>query len=175
MTSDLQKAADATAKLLLELQDSNDRLKIENAELQNQVNNLDVNYTRLQDAAGRALAERDYYMRECSELEGKFTSFISIASEALNTHRMAPFRPNGAAPKDTHEGTDRHESDQPTEGMMKAIAEANGMDDAIPEFLTKPIQTYGGGGGMSGSTTTVAGSNGQLTKIEGPLRLRRKI
>lgn len=165
MTSDLQKAADATAKLLLELQDSNDRLKIENAELANQVQSLDVSYTRLQDAAGRALAERDYYMRECSELEGKFTSFISIASEALNTHRMAPFRPNGAAPKD-----------EPTnEEGMKAIAEANGVDDAIPEFLTRPIQTYGGGGEMTSSTTHVTGGNNQPVKIEGQLRLRRKI
>lgn len=144
MTSDLQKAADATSKLLLELQDANDRLKIENAELQRQVMSINMDYSRLQDAAGRVMAERDYYMRECSELEGKFTSFISIASEALNTHRMAPFRPNGAAPRD----------EPANEDGMVAVAEANGFDDTIPEFLTKSQVP---------------------AKIEGQLRLRRKI
>lgn len=144
MTSDLQKAADATAKLLTELQDSTDRLKIENGELQNQVTNLTDSYVHLQEAAGRALAERDYYMRECAELEGKFTSFCSIATEAINTHRMAPFRPNGAAPKD--------EPAKASEDSLKAVAEVNGLDDAIPAFLT----------------------NGPA-KLDGQLKLRRKV
>lgn len=144
MTSDLQKAADATAKLLTELQEGNERLRTANTDLQNQVSNLDTCFTRLQEAAGRALAERDYYMRECSELEGKFTSFCSIATEALNTHRMAPFRPNGAAPKD----------EPANDEGMKAIAMVNGMNDAIPEFLTKAMVPV---------------------KIEGPLKLRRKV
>lgn len=156
MTS-LQEAADATTKLLQELQDENARLKIENTELRNDVQALDGNYTKLQDAAGRALNERDYYMRECSILEGKFTSFCSIATEAINTHRMAPFRPNGAVPKD----------EPANEEGMKAIAEANGMDegDAIPAFLTKPIITH----------TTMPEATGSRSKIVGPLKLKRRI
>lgn len=152
MTSDLQKAADATAKLLTELQDSTDRLKIHNSELQNQVNNLEESYVRLQEAAGRALAERDYYMRECAELEGKFTSFCSIATEAINTHRMAPFRPNGGAPKD----------EPANDEGLKAIAEANGLDDAIPAFLTKP-------------QAQLPEELGGLQKTSGQLKLRRKV
>lgn len=163
MTSDLQKAADATSKLLLELQDANDRLKIENAELQRQVTSINMDYGRLQDAAGRAMAERDYYMRECSELEGKFTSFISIASEAINTHRMAPFRPNGAAPRDS-QGDTLGPND--IETGIQAVAEANVMGDAIPEFLSRPqVITH----------TQMPDATGPRPQIEGQLRLRRKI
>lgn len=166
MTTDLQKAADATAKLLTELQDSTDRLKIHNSELQNQVNNLEESYVRLQEAAGRALAERDYYMRECAELEGKFTSFCSIATEAINTHRMAPFRPNGAAPKDS-QGDTLGPNDIET-GVSKAIAEANGLDDAIPAFLTKPTHPDGK---PEWTDKQLQGPH----KPEGSLKLRRKV
>lgn len=152
MTSDLQKAADATAKLLTELQGSTNRLKIENGELQNQVQNLEDSYVRLQEAAGRALAERDYYMRECAELTAKFTTFSAMAREALETHRMAPFRPNGGAPKD----------EPANDEGMKAIAEANGLDDAIPAFLTKP-------------QAQLPEELGGLQKTSGSLKLRRKV
>lgn len=161
MTTDLQKAADETAKLLTELQDSTNRLKIENGELQNQVQNLTDSYVRLQEAAGRALAERDYYMRECAELTAKFTTFSAMAREALETHRMAPFRPNGGAPRD----------EPAAKEDIQAMAEVNGLDDAIPAFLTKPVQEseWHGPSKWNGPTTETP------AKPEGSLKLRRKV
>lgn len=166
MTSDLQKAADATARELEILRTSNASLTDEVLSLRNELQALDTNYIRLQEAAGRALNERDYYMRECAELTAKFTTFTAMAREALETHRMAPFRPNGAAPADEPAKI----SDTET---FKAIAEANGMDDAIPAFLTKPLQVYGGGG--SGGTDHTKSAIGDPHKAIGPLKLRRKI
>lgn len=149
----LHEAALETENLITTLEDENARLKIQNSELQNQVHTLEDTYVRLQEAAGRALAERDYYMRECAELEGKFTSFCSIAMEAINTHRMAPFRPNGAAPKD--------EPAKASDDSLKAVAEANGLDDAIPAFLTKP-------------QAELPEELGGLQKTSGQLKLRRR-
>lgn len=118
----LQDAAAQADRLIEDVKEENSRLSREIVELRNYSETLHRDFTSLRDAAKQALDERDYYMRECAELRGKFTSFCAMATEALQTHSMAPFRPNGAPPKD--------------EPAKDDITKDDG--EAIPSFLSIP-------------------------------------
>lgn len=160
----LQDCAAQAERLIEDVKEENSRLSRELVELRSYSETLHRDFTSLRDAAKQALDERDYYMRECAELRGKFTAFCAMATEALTTHSMAPFRPNGAPPKD--------------EPASENIAKDDG--EPIPKFLT-----VGGGGGHPDAITHPDGrpewNDKQLqgphppAKIEGPLRLKRRI
>ena len=125
--TDFQDAAAKVAQELQDLRHENQDLRDENQRLRTAGEHLLEELQSIRSAAASAMAERDYYMRECSELAAKFTTFLSICREALDTHRIAPFRPNGAPPKD--------------EAPQIEAKEVEG--DPIPQFLTKPPQGNG--------------------------------
>lgn len=151
MTDALQEAAELTARALGELRKENVQIRDDLHNIRVHAEGLLTELDNLRQGSIRALAERDYYMRECQRLDAKFTMFASMAMEALQEHRQAPFRPNGAPPPD-----------EPAKdnGGTTAIAEANGLDDAIPEFLTKPMAEP---------------ADKVVPIIPGPLKLKRRL
>lgn len=153
----LQDCAAQAERLIEDVKEENSRLSHELVELRNYSETLHRDFTSLRDAAKQALDERDYYMRECAELRGKFTAFCAMATEALTTHSMAPFRPNGAPPKD--------------EPAKEDIAKDDG--EPIPKFLSAP-ELHPDGRPEWGNGVGV-GLHPAPAKIEGSLRLKRRI
>ncbi len=142
MTLSLQEAAEAVSVELAQLRTHNDALYNETTDLRSRYETLLADFTSLRSAAKVALDERDYYMRECANLQGRFSSFCGMARDAIEDYRLAPFRPNGGAPQPTTEPATI------TENIPKD-------NEPIPQFLTEPQDN--------------------VRKIEGPLRLRRRI